>query len=111
MIEAGLVDEARGLWQRGALGPTAGQALGYRQLVDHFEGRCDLDAAVERIKVETRRFAKNQRTWLRRLRTVPGSVWLDAGDGAGPDAGIDWAKAVLARVLGQAENTEHNPNE
>jgi tRNA dimethylallyltransferase len=111
MIEAGLVAEARGLWERGALGPTARQALGYRQLVDHFEGACDLDAAVERIKVETRRFAKNQRTWLRRLRTVPGSVWLEAGEVAGREAGTAWARGVLERVVPGADNTEQYPNE
>jgi tRNA dimethylallyltransferase len=48
-------------------------------LIAHFEGRCSLEEAVERIKIETRRFAKNQRTWLRRLRATPGSVWVDAG--------------------------------
>ncbi|MFI4898043.1 MAG: tRNA (adenosine(37)-N6)-dimethylallyltransferase MiaA [Phycisphaerales bacterium JB059] len=78
MVERGLVEEARGLWASGRLGPQAGEALGYKQLVDHFEGRASLEEAIERIKIETRRFAKNQRTWLRRLRAHPGSVWVDA---------------------------------
>lgn len=76
MIERGLVDEARGLWSAGLLGPQAREALGYKQLVEHFEGGCPQDDAVERIKIETRRFAKNQRTWLKRLRTTPGAMWL-----------------------------------
>lgn len=67
MIELGLVDEARRLWRGGRLGPQAREALGYKQLVEHFEGRATLEEAVEQIKIETRRFAKNQRTWLRRL--------------------------------------------
>ncbi|GAB4552801.1 MAG: tRNA (adenosine(37)-N6)-dimethylallyltransferase MiaA [Phycisphaerales bacterium] len=83
MIEAGLVEEVRGLWSAGRLGEQARQALGYKQLVDHFEGRCSADEALEKIKIETRRFAKNQRTWLRRLSLTPGSVWLDAGAGDG----------------------------
>ena len=78
MVELGLVEEVRGLWSSGRLGPQAGEALGYKQLVDHFEGRASEKDAIERIKIETRRFAKNQRTWLRRLRTQPGSIWLDA---------------------------------
>ncbi len=82
MVEGGLAEEARGLWEAGRLGPQAGEAIGYKQLVAHFEGRCSLEDAVERIKIETRRFAKNQRTWLRRLRATPGSVWLDA-EGSG----------------------------
>jgi tRNA dimethylallyltransferase len=78
MMEAGLEAEARTLWEADMLGPQARQALGYKQLIAHFERRCSLAEAIERIKIETRRFAKNQRTWLRRLRTTPGSVWLEA---------------------------------
>jgi len=78
MIEAGLVEEARSLYDLGLLGEQAREAIGYKQLIAHFEGGLTLDEAIERIKIETRRFAKNQRTWLRRLRTTPGSVWLDA---------------------------------
>ena len=107
MMDAGLVDETRGLWERSALGPTASQALGYRQLVDHLEGQMDLDAAVERIKIETRRFAKNQRTWLRRLRTQPGAIWVEAGDG---DPGA-WAESVLTQLGRIGQNTEQRPTE
>lgn len=74
MIEEGLVEEAQELWRGGRLGPTAGEALGYKQLVAHFEGRCSLADAIERIKIDTRRFAKQQRTWLRRLSGFPGCV-------------------------------------
>ena len=78
MLDRGLVEEARGLHSSGRLGPQAREALGYKQLIAHFEGRCSLDEAIEKIKVETRRFGKNQRTWLKRLRPTPGSVWIDA---------------------------------
>lgn len=76
MMEQGLLDEVRGLHAAGRLGPQAREALGYKQLIDHLEGRGSLDEAVERIKIETRRFGKNQRTWLKRLRLTPGSVWI-----------------------------------
>ncbi|MBX3365384.1 MAG: tRNA (adenosine(37)-N6)-dimethylallyltransferase MiaA [Phycisphaeraceae bacterium] len=76
MVEQGLVDEAKALWASGRLGPLAAEGLGYKQLVEHFEGRCSLEEAVEAIKIETRRFAKNQRTWLKRLRMTPGSIWV-----------------------------------
>lgn len=91
MLERGLVDEARRLFDAGRFGIQAREALGYKQLIEHFEGRCTLDEAIEKIKIETRRFAKNQRTWLNRLRTTPGSVWIDAA--AIPDS--EWAGAVL----------------
>jgi len=80
MVERGLVEEARSLWQRGLLAGQAGEALGYKQLVAHFEGAASLEDAIERIKIETRRFAKSQRTWLRRLSTIRegGGVAIDA---------------------------------
>lgn len=84
MIELGLVEEARGLWTAGRLGAQASQALGYKQLIEHFAGRCSLDQAVERIRIETRRFAKNQRTWIRRLLApcpnAPSPITIDAGE-------------------------------
>jgi tRNA dimethylallyltransferase len=80
MLERGLVEESRSLWQRGLLVGQAGEALGYKQLVAHFEGTTSLDDAIERIKIETRRFAKSQRTWLRRLGTTPDALAIDAAN-------------------------------
>jgi tRNA dimethylallyltransferase len=77
MMARGLLDEVRELHQRELLGPQAREALGYKQLLEHLHGRCTLDDAVERTKIETRRFAKSQRTWLRRLRTIPGAMALE----------------------------------
>ncbi|MFM9994308.1 MAG: tRNA (adenosine(37)-N6)-dimethylallyltransferase MiaA [Phycisphaerales bacterium] len=79
MIARGLLGEVRGLHESARLGPQAREALGYKQLLTHLRGECTLDDAVERIKIETRRFAKNQRTWLRRLSATPGALRIDAG--------------------------------
>ena len=76
MIERGLVEEVRRLAPH--LGPQAREALGYKQILAHLAGAMSLDDAAEKIKIETRRFAKNQRTWLKRLRRTPGSLWIDA---------------------------------
>lgn len=78
MFSRGLFEEARELFAAGKFGPQAREALGYKQLIAHFEGRCTLDEAIEEIKIETRRFAKNQRTWARRLRLTPGACRIDA---------------------------------
>ena len=77
MMERGLLEEVTRLYEQKQLGPQAREALGYKQIIDYLEKRLTLDEAVERIKIETRRFAKNQRTWLKRLKLVPGSVWID----------------------------------
>lgn len=79
MMVLGLEFEARRLFEAGRLGPTAGEALGYKQLAGYFQGRCTLEEAVESIKIETRRFAKNQRTWIRRLRARPGAMLIQGG--------------------------------
>lgn len=95
MVEIGLVEEARRLWSEGRFGPQSCEALGYKQLIAHFEGRVGLEEAIEEIKIETRRFAKNQRTWLKRLKTVPGSLWFDC-DGRRPE---DMAQTVVNACL------------
>ena len=76
MVEAGLVEEARRLWSdpRG-LSRQARQAVGYAELFEHFEDRGTLEEAIERVKIHSRRLAKQQRTWLRRQ---PGVEWIDA---------------------------------
>lgn len=68
MIAGGLVDEVRRLLAAPQpLSHTARQALGYREIIDHLEGRCELVEAVARIKLKTRQFAKRQHTWFRNL--------------------------------------------
>ncbi|XVJ58678.1 MAG: tRNA (adenosine(37)-N6)-dimethylallyltransferase MiaA [Tepidisphaera sp.] len=80
MVTLGLVEEVRSLHTAGRLGSQAREALGYKQILAHLQGRCSLTEAIEKVKIETRRFGKNQRTWLKRLRTTPGSVWIDANE-------------------------------
>ena len=86
MMAGGLLEETAAL--AGRVGPQAREALGYKQLLAHLAGRCTLEDAVERIKIETRRLAKNQRTWIRRLAVSRGAfvVSMDAaaaGEGLG----------------------------
>ena len=67
MIEKGLQGEVRSLIEMGVpLGCTAMQAIGYKEMADVVLGKCDLDSAIEKIKMESRRYAKRQLTWLRR---------------------------------------------
>ena len=67
MMERGLVEEARQMYQRRAsLSTTALQAIGYKELFPYFAGLTELDIAVERMKMETRRYAKRQISWFKR---------------------------------------------
>ena len=66
MFEAGLVEEVRGLLAKwGALGHTASQAVGYREVIDFIEGNKSETEMVEQVKIRTRRFARHQETWFR----------------------------------------------
>ncbi|NDH47261.1 MAG: tRNA (adenosine(37)-N6)-dimethylallyltransferase MiaA [Acidimicrobiia bacterium] len=65
MVEAGLLDEVKNLHATG-LSPTAAQALGYKEMIDHLEGRSSLDEAVATTILRTRQFAVRQERWFRR---------------------------------------------
>ena len=72
MISAGLADEVRALMVGGSL-PTAAQAIGYKEIAAALRGETTLEAAAERVKQASRRYAKRQLSWLRR---DPGLHWI-----------------------------------
>jgi len=72
-----LIDETRRLESEGVLGPQAREAIGTKQVLDHLAGKCTAAEAMERVKIDTRRFAKSQRTWLKRYRGVH---WFDGAE-------------------------------
>lgn len=76
MLERGLMDEVRGLMDRGegGMSRTAHQAIGYKETVGHLDGEYSLEEAVSLIKRNTRRYAKRQFTWFRREE---GLAWVD----------------------------------
>jgi tRNA dimethylallyltransferase len=68
MFAAGLVDEVKRLLKHyGGLGRTASQAVGYREVIEHLDGKTDLDETVRRVGARTRQFARRQETWFRSL--------------------------------------------
>ncbi len=97
MLAHGLVEETASILAHGGFGPQAREALGYKQLLAFMQPH-QLDAArevalkptsqaldhiAEEVKIATRRLAKSQRTWLRRLSITPGALPLH------PDAALD----------------------
>lgn len=73
MVENGLVEEARHLFKYSGL--NALNTVGYKELFDYFRGRWPLTEAIERIKGNTRRYARKQLTWLKRDKSI---TWFDA---------------------------------
>ena len=94
MMAAGLLEEVKGLSEAGygrRLPSMSG--LGYRQLLDHLAGSLTLAEAVERIKFETHRFARQQNTWFR--RDDERIVWFEVGVEGGETAVVDHVAAFL----------------
>lgn len=75
MMAAGLLHEVEELRERGYhRGLVSMQALGYKELMGYLEGEFSLEKAVDQIKQRTRKFAKRQLSWFRRLSMIH---WFD----------------------------------
>jgi tRNA dimethylallyltransferase len=93
MFAAGLVEEARRIWtDPHGISEQARRAVGYAELFDHFAGGMSLQEAFERIKINSRRLGKQQRTWLKRLNDVR---WIDVEED-------DDIALTLSRAMGLA---------
>lgn len=75
MVENGVLDEARQVYDHRDAYRTAAQAIGYKEFFPYFEGTANLTECTERLKQATRNYAKRQLTWFRHM---DGVVWLDA---------------------------------
>ena len=78
MLEQGLVKEVQDLKKKYQCFPTAMQGLGYKEVVEYLEEKCTFEEMVEKIKQETRRYAKRQLTWFRKNKET---IWLAAEHG------------------------------
>ena len=78
MIEQGLIEEVKTILKKYSKFPTAMQGLGYKEVVQYLENKCTYEEMVEKIKQESRRYAKRQITWFKAIKEL---IWLDAEDG------------------------------
>ncbi|BCB03481.1 tRNA (adenosine(37)-N6)-dimethylallyltransferase MiaA [Bacillus sp. KH172YL63] len=74
MMDQGLIQEVKGLYESGLRNVQSVQAIGYKELYDYFDGTVSLDKAVENLKQNSRRYAKRQLTWFRNKMDVS---WFD----------------------------------
>ena len=75
MLKEGLLEEVQKLKDMGYhRGMVSMQGLGYKEFFDYFDGEMSLEETVDKVKRDTRRFAKRQLTWFRREKEV---VWLN----------------------------------
>ena len=93
MLEAGLLEEIRALLRSGIPEKcTAMQAIGYKQFTDALDGRCTVEAAADRVRQSSRRYAKRQLTWFRRNSRIH---WLRRGPGEGSAEILASARRIL----------------
>jgi tRNA dimethylallyltransferase len=71
MIQNGLIDEVNELIPYKDF--TSLKTVGYKEIIDYLEGKYSLDEAIEKVKLNSRRYAKRQLTWFRRHKE---SIWI-----------------------------------
>lgn len=74
MIEKGLIDEVKKILEKYIEFPTAMQGLGYKEVVEYLQKKSTKEEMVDKIKMESRRYAKRQITWFKKIENIK---WID----------------------------------
>lgn len=107
MLEAGLVEEVRGLLDRGVTRHHVSmQGLGYKEIAAYLEGEISYGDAVELLKRDTRRFAKRQLSWFRHMKDIE---WIELPEQPNFLALLQSFHAIIAGkfLYGTEYNGEH----
>lgn len=94
MKENGLVDEAYEIYRESGSIRTAHQAIGCKELVPYFENRATLEECIEKIKQETRRYAKRQLTWFKK---EPDISWMEGDSSSDINFFIKKCENIIAK--------------
>lgn len=78
MLEEGLIEEVESIKKKYNKFPTAMQGLGYKEVVEYLENKITKEEMIEKLKKETRHYAKRQLTWFRKYKEL---IWLDGENG------------------------------
>ena len=74
MIEKGLIEEVQNILKKYDKFPTAMQGLGYKEVVEYLDGKTTKEEMIDKIKMQTRRYAKRQITWFKKNKQT---VWIE----------------------------------
>ena len=77
MIDEGLIEEVKKILKKYKEFPTAMQGLGYKEVVEYLDGKISKEDMIEKIKQETRRYAKRQITWFKKNKQT---IWIGPHD-------------------------------
>lgn len=94
MMDSGLVQEVQKLLNQGYTRDLVSmQGLGYKEIVEHLADDVPLSIAVEKLKRDTRRFAKRQLSWFRHMNDIS---WIDMGEGEKFSTTLESARDIIA---------------
>lgn len=91
MVENGLVQEAQDVLQSD-LSETSSKAIGYKQLIPYFNNEASLEECIEKIKTETRRYAKRQLTWFKRNKNIN---WINIDEIKTTEEQVDYISEII----------------
>ena len=93
MVKEGLLDEAQRVLSSD-LSETSSKAIGYKQLKPYFDGEQSLDECIERLKTETRHYAKRQLTWFRRNEDIN---WINIDEYTTTQQQLDYVSGIILK--------------
>lgn len=91
MVENGLVEEARDVL-KSDLSETSAKAIGYKQLKPYFNNEASLEECIEKIKTETRHYAKRQLTWFKRNESIN---WINIDEIKTTEEQLDYISRII----------------
>lgn len=90
LMKKGLADEVKALMDKGLTEDYISmKGIGYKELIAYYAGHWDLDTAVDKIKQNTRNYAKRQMTWFRRYKEMK---WFDLDSYDGEEDALEAMK-------------------
>lgn len=93
MVDNGMIEECRGVFENERLG-TACQAIGYKEFIPYFKGEASKQECIDKIKQDSRRYAKRQLTWFRRDERIN---WVEISNVISFDKIIECCKKIVAK--------------
>jgi tRNA dimethylallyltransferase len=97
MMNEGLLEEVKGLYNQGLRDVQSIQAIGYKEIYEYLEGMVSLEDAIENLKQNSRRYAKRQLTWFRNKMDVE---WFDMSNSREKNKKIELISDFVAGKLG-----------
>lgn len=79
MLETGLIEEVKNISEKFSISNTAVQGLGYKEVIEYLNGNLTYEEMVQKLKLETRHYAKRQLTWFRRDKRIK---WIKPNEDA-----------------------------